>query len=128
MDTRTSWRGEDDTHHEIYTGTIFLGTSYLGSFQYDSGREDLGWSRASAAFFCPSCGDIWARLVATDSRGFPQSFVVFTAPCAEHPWQGSEVPGSLLLGRLANHLPDLPPAAVVREFKIHLEHFSKELA
>ena len=114
------------TLHEIYSGNIFIGNSHLGSLSYDSGRSDLRWQRNSLAYFCDSCGDIWARTVMQDSDGRFKAYDVVKCSCEKH--QDSwNVPGSLLVGHYENLLKDLPPDAVRREFEIHLLHTLKEL-
>ena len=127
IEEMTHWHDSDGTLHEIYSGYIFVGNDLLGEISYDSGRADLRWSRCSYAMFCPFCGDVWARIVMRDSSGYQQSFDAVRVACVKHPdpWN---IPGSLLANRLEYLLESLPPAAVKREFEVHLNHFEKELA
>lgn len=120
-----NWVDPDGTLHEIYSGTILVGDVYLGQFSYDSGLAAYRWDRASLAYFCPVCGEVWGRLVACDSRGQQQQFRSITVACAEHrdPWN---IPGSMLAESFAAHLNELPPEALRREFYIHLSHFENQ--
>ena len=121
------WTDPDGTLHEIYSGYIFVGNTLLGEISYDSGRSDLNWHRCSYALFCPHCGEIWARFAMQDSRGNHQSFEAIRVACIKHPdpWN---IPGSLLANHLERLLESLPPAAVRREFEVHLNYIEKELA
>ena len=121
------WITPDNTVHEFYTGSIFVGNSFLGTVCYDSGRSDLLYYRDSFAFFCPDCGDIWGRIAAKNSSGKACRFRCMMVACSRHPdhWN---IPGSILASQLINMLDILPPEALVREFQIHLTHIEKELA
>ena len=121
------WVTPDNTLHEFYTGSIFVGNSFLGTFRYDSGRSDLLYYRESFAFFCPECGDVWGRIAAKNSSGKACSFHCMTVACLRHHdyWN---IPGSILVNQLVNMLDLLPPEALIREFQIHLAHTEKELA
>lgn len=114
------WTDPDGTLHEIYTGYIFVGNQLLGELSYDSGRSDLRWHRCSYAMFCRTCGEVWARIVMHNSYGEQQAFTPVEVACEQHkdPWN---VPGSLLANHLDHLLNDLPPEALVREFRIHLK-------
>lgn len=68
-----------DTYVEAY----YVGNQYLG-------RADYPWIRTnggrlafldSTAFFCPSCGEIWARRICKPS---PNGWSVHTSPCQKH--------------------------------------------
>ena len=121
------WVTPDGTWHEFYTGSIFVGNSFLGSFRYDSGRADLLYYRESFAFFCPECGDVWGRIAAKSSLGRPLFFRAVPVACARHhDWWN--VPGSILANQLEHVIDLLPPEALIREFQIHLAYAEKELA
>lgn len=123
----SAWVDPDGTLHEQYSGALFVGNSYLGLITYDSGRSDLRWERHSRAYFCQHCGEIWARMVMTNLRGEQQLFRVVMVACESHQdyWN---VAGSVLADHLVHLLPDLPPKAIAREFRIHLTQTEKELA
>lgn len=114
----------DGTYHEIYRADLFLGAAYLGQFEFDSGRADLRWPRRSVAYFCPECGDVWGRMVFTDTAGRTRLFEVVHVACERHLDQW-EVPGSFLIPRLLPLIDLFPPAAAKREAVVHL---NKELA
>ena len=116
----------DGTLHETYSAEYFLHGTYLGGLQYDSGRSDLGWHRSSVAFFCPTCGDTWARMVVTASEGRACHFDVERVGCERH-FDLWNIPGSTLVGRLEGLVEDLPPALLRREFEVHLRWAEKEL-
>jgi len=119
------WTASDGTFHEIYSAAAFVGKSFLGELEYDSGRSDLRWHRSSTAYFCPECGDIWGRIVAQDSRGKPKAFEVARVACAQH-YDHWNVPGSFLVGHLEYLLGDLPLAALRRELEVHLTYAERK--
>lgn len=107
--------------HELCTVHVVVGNSLLASFELDPGAwPSLGYRRDSVSFFCPSCGDIWGRLVFVNSKGQQQRFEVVTVACERHPdaWQ---VPGSLLAGRLEALVHLYPRPVLERELKIYLK-------
>jgi len=101
-----------------------------------------GWEPYSLAYFCPHCGEIWARATRleplTNRRTGP--YFVQQAPCspcagnpAILPW---EVPGSLLhysrLGKQsvpitfwAQALEHLPPEILSRDLDMLLNHLER---
>ncbi len=113
------------TLHELYSGAIFVGQSFLGEISYDSGRDDLRWERRSLAYFCEDCGEVWGRVVMQDSEGRPRHFVALRVACERHHdlWN---VAGSLLIGHYEALLEDLPPDAVKRELLVHIAQAEKE--
>jgi predicted RNA-binding Zn-ribbon protein involved in translation (DUF1610 family) len=113
------WVDPDGTLHEVYSGAILVGGEFLGPISYDSGRADLRWQRSSLAYFCPKCGEVWARLAVADSRGVQQDFLCVHVSCEHHDsrWH---VPGSLLVDHAEQLFEDFPPDAVAREFRLHL--------
>ena len=89
----------------------------------------------STAYFCRSCGEIWARCVAGPEWQIEQS------PCPSHTPSGvadwNKIPGSLINGlisrdylgtfRWASAIESLPPALIEREFMLHLDYYEKRL-
>ena len=119
------WTTPDGTLHEVYSGAIFVGNRYFGPISYDSGRSDLRWERGSLAYFCETCGEIWARVVMQDSEGKQKYFTIVRVACEKHhDWWN--VAGSLLAGHYQYLLDDLPPEAVKRELFIHAAQAAKE--
>lgn len=119
----TSEHGHDYTHHEQYTAQIWVKSHYLGQITYDSGREDLRWSRTGYALFCPSCGEVWAKLTVHGEDGMLKVFDVWLVSCQRHPDQHN-VPGSVLAGHLIHLLGDMPDAVVRQEFEVHMEAYN----
>jgi ABC-type xylose transport system permease subunit len=112
---------------------------FRGVAKWISGSSPIHshWIPHSEAYFCSTCGDIWARIWVKD-----QPFWVNHAPCARHhpvfAAEATAVPGSLLnspistsalaLPHWANTLRYFPPALVEREFLLHLNFYLKEQA
>lgn len=88
----------------------------------------------SLAYFCQSCGDIWARIVVDEAPVFD----VISRCCERHvPLSGSSwgaVPGTLCQGdadwistqSAAAALENLPWSVLTREFTLLYEHALKE--
>ena len=104
----------------------FLGTQLLASTAAQACNSH------SQAYFCTTCGDIWARLITDDS---PDHFDLRTVCCEHHIPAGvpgcSEVPGTLCQGTLSTistmrwiaALESLPLVVLEREFRIEYQHF-----
>jgi len=75
----------------------------------------------SIAFFCPQCGDVWAKAEIEGSR-----YHVYTHPCDKHPSRTpvwiNDVPGSILLPLDKDYNDALPLAVLKREFDLIAEH------
>ena len=80
-----------------------------------------GFDYSSIAWFCPECGEIWARAVV---EGSP--FRVLTRRCGKHParWL-TDLPGSLLISWLDDFNPTLPLALWQREVLLHLDCYER---
>ena len=90
----------------------------------------------SFAYFCGTCGEVWARIIAN-----PSAWEVRQVPCELHrpssvqDW--SATPGSILTAFIhknmtavtgwAAALELLPPEIIQREFNLHLTRFEKSL-
>lgn len=86
----------------------------------------------SQAYFCPTCGDIWARLVAEDSEDYFDINVVY---CERHEWRGvpgwGTVPGTLCQGSVVNlstmrwiaAIEALPMPVLEREFLVLYQRY-----
>jgi hypothetical protein len=89
------------------------------------------------AFFCATCGKIWARIHSDDPFS---TWVVDQRPCEEHSPTGvydwHTIPGSILSSGAVKDLtimPDwartlehLPDAILQRELQAHLNHYDKQ--
>jgi len=102
-------------------GYIIAEDQYLGTFRYASQAAD-SWGWMSRAYFCSTCGEIWARTIIQDKQGNPHPFRIANVACRQH-WDPWTIPGSLLVGELAYNLNELSPEAIQREFDIHLNYF-----
>lgn len=113
------WVDSEGTLHEQYTALFFVGQTELGTTAFDSARAVLHYRRHGVAYFCPTCGEIWARTAFIDSRGAVAPFAVEEALCAVH---GD---GTFCAEWLEGILDLLPPAALHREFELELQRVEK---
>lgn len=106
-------------------GYIIAEETYLGTFRYASQAAD-SWGWPSRAYFCATCGEIWARTILQDANGNPHNFRVAEVSCRKHrdPWN---VPGSLLTGELIYNLDELSYDCIKRELDVHLAYFESLL-
>lgn len=122
------WTDEDGTAHYKVRLLVFIGNNFLGESEIDPGNcPEMGWRGNGVVYFCPFCGEIWARVVMLHKNGRDWPFEIAQVSCENHPdhW---ETPGSLLGGcRNEHYLPYLPLDALKREFMIHLNHYLKEI-
>lgn len=108
----------------------FLGKNFIGSAELPP--HHIGSD--SQAYFCSTCGDIWARIIIEGA-----TYHLWNVPCENHSRTGvpdwSATPGSLLIPtayRLdrsscmfwAATLEILPIALLRREFHLHLRKFT----
>lgn len=76
----------------------------------------------STAYFCPTCGEVWARLALTYG-GEEVGWEVLTSPCRKHPESLLYPAGSLISFYLnPQALELLPPDMVSWEFDRHLDY------
>jgi hypothetical protein len=109
------------THH------YFLGSQLLASTEAvvpNGGSHSL-------AYFCQTCGDVWARAVSTDSL---DHFDLIHRPCERHQAAAAvswgRVPGTLCEGpcgdlstmRWIAAIELLPEPVLLREFHLHYKH------
>lgn len=123
------WIDAAGTAHERCRLLVYVGADFLGESPIDPGDcPELGYRRGGTAYFCSQCGEIWGRLVLVGLDGKIKWFdALDKVSCQRHSDQWN-VPGSLLGGsRNEGYLNYLPPAALQREFLIHLKHAEMEL-
>jgi len=121
MPSASWWTDPDGTLHQQCRMLIFVGREFLGEFLFDPGAHpELRYRRCGAAYFCRSCGEIWARIIMIDTQGRQEGFEVEIVACEKHYDQWA-VAGSLLAGNLEVLLPVFPLAAAKREFMLHLQ-------
>jgi len=113
----------------LHQATYFLHSKFSGQSIIESRFPPL-----SLAYFCPVCGDIWARVVVEGA-----GWAVEHAPCEKHKPTGGDdwgrVPGSLLLSQLSSKdlstmwqgraIENLPESLLARELSLHLKHFEE---
>ncbi len=97
----------------------FLGNQYLGSapIVYWS---DAQLTAASLLHVCPTCGEVWARVL-----NDPEDWVPLRSPCRRHPAFGNHEPGSFIFPWLTR-LDALPPEVLRYEAILRLERFKDE--
>ena len=70
------------------------------------------------AFFCPFCGDIWARRIIV---GGNTEWALFHVPCSKHPHSISRgLSGSIWVGFNTDSDRNLPRALLHREALLHI--------
>ena len=106
-------------------GYLIAEEQYLGTIKYAS-QAASSWGWPSRAYFCASCGEIWARLVLLDSTDQPLYFRTANVSCRRHPdpWN---IPGSLLYDEIAYNLNELSLEALRRELDVHLAYYERQL-
>ena len=104
----------------------WIGGRFIGAGLAERERIHEGfYVPRSFAYFCPSCGDIWARVIVLDSE-VSQKFFAWVAACPKHELDGAGVPGSLLLP-LNNTFNDAFPDEMIQwEFEQHLRWAEKK--
>lgn len=112
--------------------SYFFGRSYWGASTFQAPHER--WPN-SKAYFCSTCGDVWARVVVDATP-----FEVIPRPCANHSKhfmsESSSVPGSILpyaVGKdwvsvmdWAVAFEHLPPALQQAELGLYYRYFMQE--
>lgn len=72
----------------------------------------------SHAFVCPVCAQVWARI-----RVEGKDYLVWRTNCPQHPSKSFYEPaGSLWMPLEIGVVDQMPRAALVREFELHLEN------
>jgi hypothetical protein len=113
----------------------FLGSKFLDQSEFVSEYQPH-----SLAYFCPTCGEVWGRILCNGQ--YAPHWSVEVVPCVRHTTQcvpsWGKVPGSfcsshaegntkarlsvMWWGRALEHLPS---AVFCREFEIALQHFER---
>ncbi len=102
---------------------FFVRDQYLGSADIMpltavKGELQPPWARA---WFCPLCGEVWARAAIEG-----QPYGVYSLSCDKHPsqWEHS-VNGSIWIDHDRDYIESLPPYALRRELLLHLTHAAR---
>ncbi len=93
----------------------YLGTGPAADYAFRDERARKPWA---TAYFCPICGEVWAR-IAIDG----QQYHVYSLPCIKHipKWEFT-VYGSVWMDNERQLTDSFPPAVLARELDIHLKH------
>ena len=105
--------------------TYFLGNRLLatGTPLNWGGSVIPGPCGRNLAFFCPSCGEVWARVVDSSASGWHS----VTRGCAQHPRSGADdSAGSFIHPWIQHGLPELPDAVLEYEMQLRLTRFSDD--
>ena len=104
----------------------WIGGRYIGAGPAERERIHEGlYVPRSYAYFCPSCGDVWARVIVLDGE-VSQKFFAWVAPCPKHELDGVGVSGSLLLPLNHTFNVSLPDEMIQWEFEQHLRWAEKK--
>ena len=76
--------------------------------------------RSGICYFCPRCGDIWARVVFVQRSQQGLEYAWERVSCEKHPDALGTIAGSLLTGPLMFLLDYFPRGLLQREFIIHM--------
>ncbi len=97
---------------------VFLQGNLAGQFKFN--RLSLLSGRAGICYFCPRCGDIWARIVFQNRSQRDLDYAWERVACEKHPDAFGTIAGSLLTGPLMFFLDYFPRPLLQREFIIHM--------
>lgn len=119
-----------------YTTHFFLQGTYLASSHLES-----NFRPHSMAYFCHSCGEVWARVSVSGDES-PEYWEIVSSPCKQHRPTGvldwTALPGSFLPESASLSLADmrivawaraiehLPEAVLKREFELTLEWYERK--
>lgn len=105
---------------EFFSGSQYLGQGML-RLTFIKGELERPISRA---FFCPICGEVWARVVVEGASEFQS----YTRTCARHdPRWSIEIPGSIWISWDRDFQDAFPSEALKREVRLHLDHAQWDL-
>lgn len=107
----------------IFPRHFIVGTNHLGTTKvnytmvHGERHPPCGY-----AFFCPTCGEIWARAPVQIGVEYSK-FQSVSRGCAKHPQHALEVPGSLWLDWDREFTTSFPFGALLYEVELQLAHF-----
>lgn len=94
---------------QVYIDGEFIGAGEIGLVRV----HDEYHPPKSLAYFCSSCGEIWARIVVD---GDPRGWFLYYSLCPRHGL------GTIYFKYESEHMGALPRAALEREFLLISEH------
>lgn len=95
----------------------FLGTRLLASSPHPPWWSDSQPSRLSIAHFCPTCGELWGRVVIPGAK-----WQVANSGCRSHPFLDSP-PGSFIFPWRRGCPDELPAEVLSYELSLLLQEF-----
>lgn len=112
-----------------YTQHFIIEGRYLGSTP--RGKVNAHGSLtapAPFAFFCPRCGDLWARCPVEGHTPFEPvwTWAAWSISCRKCRPNFGEVPGSLIFPWACEFNEDLPLEVMQRELTIHLDWWERK--
>lgn len=110
----------------MFTQQVYVEGTFMGSFERGLKQVHAQYDKPfSYAWFCPSCGDVWARALIAG-----HDYQIQGGYCHRHPGPSPyTVAGSLLLAwdEPFNQLLLSCPDVVVWEARVHLQFASRSL-
>lgn len=96
----------------------FLGTRLLASTPIPPGWDDLTRAGASLAYFCPTCGEIWGRVMTEGLEWLP-----IRSGCSRHPYLDPIGSSFILPWRSNAALAELPAEVLAYEFNLRYNNW-----
>lgn len=110
-----------DSAPPTFTQHFIVEGKYLGSAQRGLTFINGGiGAPQSYAFFCPLCGDLWARCPVEANDGLTEEFMVWTKCCKKHGRHSFDLPGSLYMAWDKSFSDSFPDELLREEFKHYL--------
>lgn len=108
----------------FFIGNDFKGTTQRSYFQFHAKLfEGRPFDVKSNAWFCPTCGEVWARAILEDvGTGNTHPYRVTMHGCSKHPSNNVQTPPGSVMTWFDELLPYLPPAMVEYEFNILMKY------
>ena len=115
----------------MYEQSIYIEDRFLGSFCRPANIIHAERQPPNSyAYFCPTCGEVWARCPTTDNNGESRPWQIQGGHCRLHPGPSQfTVAGSLLLAWETEYSALLLscPDIVRWEFERHMEYYQRRI-
>jgi hypothetical protein len=100
----------------VTTATFFIGGKFfgIGNVGYGYNRRAGHYAPESLAYFCPTCGEIWARIAVADAI-----WQTYRAYCEQHPAPWYMPAGSIILPWVEEMAITFPEEVLKREILIY---------
>lgn len=96
----------------------FLGNQLLATTSIRPLWDDSTVSCVSTAYFCPACGEVWARIMLEGAR-----WLAVTAPCSKH--TSSSRKGGYFIMPWRKTYWELPQEVLKYELQLLLDRYDK---